>query len=573
MAHKLSNFLSELKRRKVFRVAAVYAVAGLGFIEGAELIFPRLAFPDWSVNLVLALVLAGFPVALFLAWAFQVRPDPGPQPVDQPARGPAERRDEVVEATQGVEQGAGLVSKPSVAVLPFESMSPDPEGDYFADGITEELTNALAKQMGLRVAARTSAFAFKGERLDVRDIGKRLDVSHVIEGSVRRAGPTLRITAQLIDTTDGYHLWSEQFDRDAGDVFRIQEEIAENVVQGLLEEVSGQSTPEVPATKLDAYEAFLRGRHALATFGPQPLARAIQEFENCLRIDDTYAPAYVGLAEALTNQSIGFSDHPPMEAMARAREAAHRALELDPDLPEGHLARALVLMWHDFDYEGAKLGFDRALQLNPNLADAYLWTEFYWTYVRRDLDRAVAANREAHRLSPLDPRADLRLGTVQMVFGNLEEAERILRDNLNTDPNSPVTHLGLGDTLLRLGRFDEAVGHIERAVEAAGRPTPWLGMLGGFYGAIGKEAASREILAELEERERAGYVSGFWMAMAQAGLGQHDEAFSNLDRAVEERDSNLLYLFVVPREVGLHDDPRFPGVLDRIGLGHLAEFI
>jgi serine/threonine-protein kinase len=573
VARRLSNLLSELKRRKVFRVAAVYAVAGLAFIEGAELIFPRLAFPEWTVNLVLALVLSGFPVALVLAWAFEVRPDSGPEAGDPPSRGPAEDRDEAEDLIPGGAQEASPVARPSVAVLPFESMSHDPEGDYFADGISEELTNALAKQAGLRVAARTSAFAFKGERLDVRDIGKRLDVSHVIEGSVRRAGQTLRITAQLIDTTDGYHLWSQQFDRDAGDVFRIQEEIAENVVRGLLEEVSGESAPEVPATKLDAYEAFLRGRHALATFGPQPLARAIQEFEFCLGIDDSYAPAYVGLAEALTNQSIGFSDHPPREAMARAREAANRALELDPDLPEGHLARALVLMWHDFDFEGAKLGFDRALELNPNLADAYLWTEFYWTYVRRDLDEAIAANREAHRLSPLDPRADLRLGTVQMVFGNLEDAERILRDNLETDPNSPVTHLALGDTLLRLGRFDEAISHTERAVEATGRPTPWLGMLGGFYGATGKEAASRGILAELKERERAGYVSAFWMAVAHAGLGQHDEAFSYLDRAVEERDSNLLYLFVIPRVAGLHDDPRFVGVLDRIGLGHLAEFI
>lgn len=573
MAHKLSHFLSELKRRKVFRVAAVYAVAGLGFIEGAELIFPRLAFPDWSVNLVLALVLTGFPVALVLAWAFEVRPDSGPGARDHPPLDSADRGDEVEEAIPVDAPGASPLARPSVAVLPFESMSSDSEGDYFADGITEELTNALAKQGGLRVAARTSAFAFKGERLDVRDIGNRLDVTHVIEGSVRRAGQTLRITAQLIDTTDGYHLWSEQFDRDAGDVFRIQEEIAANVVKGLLQEVAGDSAPEVSATKLDAYEAFLRGRHALASFGPQALARAIQEFETCLGIDDTYAPAYVGLAEALTNQSIGFSDHPPREAMARAREAADRALELDPGLPEGHLARALVLMWHDFDYQGAKLGFDRALELNPNLADAYLWTEFYWTYVRRDLDSAIAANRQAQRLSPLDPRSDLRLGTVHMVFGNLEEAERILRGNLEAGLNAPVTDLALGDTLLRLGRFDEATTHVEKAVQAAGRPTPWLGMLGGFYGAAGKEAASREILAELKEREKAGYVSGFWMAVAQSGLGQHDEAFSNLDRAVEERDSNLLYLFAVPRAVGLHDDPRFPRVLDRIGLGHLAEFI
>jgi hypothetical protein len=160
-----------------------------------------------------------------------------------------------------------------------------------------------------------------------------------------------------------------------------------------------------------------------------------------------------------------------------------------------------------------------------------------------------------------------------MVFGNLEAAERIHRRNRDEEPESPVTMLGLGDTLLRMGRFDEAITSVEEAVRRAGRPTPWLGMLGGFYGAVGKEEEGRGVLAELMEREKAGYVSGFWMAVTHAGLSQRDEAFEYLSQAVAERDSNLLYLFAVPRVIGLHDDPRFPGILDRIGLGHLAEFI
>jgi TolB-like protein/Tfp pilus assembly protein PilF len=571
---KRTGFWREVKRRRVLPVAAAYAVVGLGVIEGAEIIFPRLSLPDWTVTLAVALVLVGFPVALLLAWTFEVRRDSaGGVLAEKPAEPPQDGLEPGSAGEQRPRSKAQVQAAPSVAVLPFETIGAESEGDYFADGITEELTNALAKQGGLRVAARTSAFAFKGERIDVREIGARLDVSHVIEGSVRRAGQTLRITAQLINSADGYHLWSEQYDRDAGDVFRIQEEIAGNVVEGLLRKVSGESMLEVPRTKLDAYEAFLRGRQALATFGPQSVARAIEEFETCIRVDGSYAPAFVGLAEALTNQSIGFSDHPPGESMRRAKEAAARALELAPDLPEGHLAQALVLMWHEFDFDGAKAGFDRALQLSPNLADAYLWTEFYWTYVHRNLEEALRANRKAQRLSPLDPRADLRLGTLQMVLGNLEEAERIQRKNLELDPESAVTLLSLGDTLFRMGRFTEAIAFVEKAVEAAERPTPWLGMLGGFYGAAGRKAAARNVLAELKSREDGGYVSGFWMAVTLAGMGGHDQAFSSLERAVEEGDSNLLYLFAVPRALGLHDDWRFVGILDRIGLGHLAAVI
>ena len=342
MASKLLCFWKELKRRKVIRVAAVYVVAGIGFIEAADLILPRLSVPDWTVTLVVVIVLLGFPVALALAWALEVRSDSGPAPDAPAAR----------ESAAPPPPDAGR----SVAVLPFESMSSEADGDYFADGITEELTNSLAKQAGLQVAARTSAFAFKGERIDIREIGTRLNVSHIIEGSVRRSGQTLRITAQLINTADGYHIWSQQFDRDLGDVFRIQEEIAAKVVEGLRDGVPAEVRPEVPSTKLSAYDAFLRGRYALATFGPKSLALAIDEFEACIAIDDTYAPAFAGLADALTNQAIGFSDYPPEESMARADWAARRALELDPGLPEGHLSRALVCMWHDFDFEGAKAG-------------------------------------------------------------------------------------------------------------------------------------------------------------------------------------------------------------------------
>jgi serine/threonine-protein kinase len=460
-----------------------------------------------------------------------------------------------------------------VAVLPFDSLSAEPEGDYFADGISEELTNALARQKGLRVAARTSAFAFKGERLDVREIGERLDVSHVIEGSVRRSGQTLRITAQLIDTHNGYHVWSDQFDREQGDVFRIQEEIAESVVRGLLDEVPGDVAPAATTENLAAYDAFLRGRHALSAFGFDTLAQAVREFKECMALDEAFAPGHAGLAEALTNQAIGFSDRSPKESMTRARESADRALALAPQLPEAHLARGLTLMYGDFAFDEAKRSFDRALEINPNYADANYWLEFYWTYVQHDFEEAVAANERARQLSPLDPRLPLRLATVHYIFGNLKEAERIQRAILAENRENAVAHLGLGDTLLRQGDFDGAVTHVQKAVSLAGRPTPWLGILCGFYGAQGNRSAAEEIFEELESRAEAGYVSGFWMGVAHAGMGQLDQAFSSLQRAVDDRDSNLLYLIAAPGRVGLRSDPRLPEILEQIGLGHRTKFL
>jgi adenylate cyclase len=569
LASRVVLFLGELKRRKVFRVATVYVAVGLGTLGAAELVLDPLGLGLLRPYIVM-LVLLGFPVAVVLAWAYEVQPDPGTPTAashgdaQAPTATTPEGRRETRRSSPSPAGGQ------SVAVLPFDNMSDRAEEAYFADGMAEELTNALARQPGLRVAARTSAFAFRGERIDVREIASRLNVSHVIEGSVRRSGGTLRITAQLIDAANGYHLWSKTFDRDAGDVFRIQEEIAEKVVEGLRGGEPTDVRVEFPATKLSAYEAFLRGRHALAIFAPRSLTRAIDEFEACIAIDDTYAPAFAGLADALTSQSIGFSDRPAAESMPRAGKAAQRALELDPDLPEGFLARALVRMWYEFDFQAAKADFDRALRINPNFADAYLWLEFYWTYVRHQYDEALAANRKASRLSPLDSRADVRLGTLQMLFGRLEEAEASHRQALLENPEASVSLLGLGDTLFRMGRHEEGILQVEEAVRLAGRPTPWLGILAGFLGAAGDEEKAKEILAELEERREEGYVSSFWMAVALAGLGRYTEAFSSLDRAVEERDSNLLYLMAVPRSLGLRDRPEFPAILRRIGLGHLT---
>jgi tetratricopeptide (TPR) repeat protein len=230
-------------------------------------------------------------------------------------------------------------------------------------------------------------------------------------------------------------------------------------------------------------------------------------------------------------------------------------------------------MYGRWDYAGAKAGFDRALELNPNFAEAHMWEEFYWTYVEYDFERALAANRRAHGLSPLDSRILSRFGTVHYLFGRLQRAEEIFREGLAEYPNDPLLHLGLADTLVRMGRKGEPTFHVEEAVRlAGGRPHAFLGMLAGFYGIQGEEDKAMAVLEEIEGRFGPGSASGFWVGVAYGGMGRMDEAFSSLTKAVEERDSNLLYLFFVPRAAGVHEDPRFEGILKQIGLGHLMKF-
>jgi tetratricopeptide (TPR) repeat protein len=271
-------------------------------------------------------------------------------------------------------------------------------------------------------------------------------------------------------------------------------------------------------------------------------------------------------------QSIGFATRPGLEVMPRAEKAASRALELDPSLPEAHLARALTYMYGQWDYPAAKEELDRALALNPNSAEAHFWAEFYWTYTQHDFEKAIAANRRAVELSPLDTRIRGRFATVNYLFGEMETAEQALRGELAENPDHPLPHVSMADTLVRMGRFDEAVPHSEEAARLGGRAHAFLGMLGGFYGLQGNRAAAEAVLKELEDRQRAGYTPGFWMAVAYSGAGRLDDAFAALERAVVEKDSNLLYLFFSPRAAGMHDDPRFDDILKRIGLEHLLQY-
>ncbi|MGD2216024.1 MAG: tetratricopeptide repeat protein [Gemmatimonadales bacterium] len=259
--------------------------------------------------------------------------------------------------------------------------------------------------------------------------------------------------------------------------------------------------------------------------------------------------------------------------MPRARQAADRALELDPRLPGAHLTRGLVAMFYEWDHVAARSGIDRAIELSPSSANAHMWSEFYWTYVEHDYEEALAAIRRAIELDPLEPSYCERLAYVHLIFGRYDEAERLLREQLASGPITPLVHSGLADTLARKGQLDEATVQIEKCLELSGRLLTFLAVACGIYAVKGDTAKACELLAELQEHAHHAAVSELWLALAHAGLGDMDEAFAGLQRAVENRDSNLLYLAAIPRDMGLRDDPRFADILRSIDLSHLIPLL
>ena len=509
------------------------------------------------------------------------------------ARVPGDRfatAEEFAAALHRPEAPGGTNDRTSIAVLPFANLSADPENEYFSDGITEEIINAVAAIHGLRVTARTSAFQFKGKDDDVRDIGHRLGVGTVLEGSVRKAGNRVRVTAQLIDVAGGFHLWSERFDRDLEDIFAVQDEIAAAIARRLETQfrpavsprhragtqssgAAGPSTTRKPDPA--AYDAYLRGRyHRRQMFsGGDAIEQAIAGYREAIEIDPGFAPAYGALAELHVVLSIGFGTKPSGELLPEAKEAAERALALDPNLAEAHLARGLVAMYHEWDYPAAKKGIDRAIALNPSFVDAHFWAEFYYTYVERDQEQAVAANRRAVELDPLDLNISSRTTQVQIIFGQLDEAIQRLEEILRMDPQHMVSHLELADAYGRRGDAEKALAAAERALAlSGGQSIAAFGMAIAIPGAgVGKRDRARELLDELRRRAESEYVSPFWLATGHAAVGEMDRAFEYLAQAQRDRDPNLLYITAVPRQIGWREDPRYKQILREMGLGHLVD--
>ena len=474
----------------------------------------------------------------------------------------------LLEALKSFGKAAPKARQPSIAVLPFVDMSPRKDQEYFCDGIAEELINGLTQVRDLRVVARTSAFAFKGKDLDMRDIGRTLNVDTVLEGSIRQSGKRLRITAQLISVEDGYHLWSEKFDREMDDIFAIQDEIAGRIVSKLTADVGGMRSIQKSAqpSSLEAYDLYLRGRYFWNRFS---LDKAVNIFHQAIEKDPNYAPAYAALADAYAFLSIGFDILPSQDAMPKAREAAQKALGLDPTMAEAYVSLGIIATWYDWDREAAKNFFRKALQLNPNYAGAHLWIESYLTYLEGNFEEAVSELERAQELDPLNLMIKVRLGFMSYYMRDFDRCIAHFEKILDLEPNFPLGYLGLMEGLGQKGLLEEAIAAGEKAMELGGQGGTYIGPLGAYYAFAGKKEKALEHLAQLMERSKRGHVSSFWMGAIHFALDHLDEAFEWFERAYLERDSNLLYITVVPALDALRSDPRYSRLLQKMGLENM----
>jgi serine/threonine protein kinase/Flp pilus assembly protein TadD len=470
-------------------------------------------------------------------------------------------------ANSGSSSAATAVAITSVAVLPFANLSPDREDDYLAAGMTEELINALTKVEGLRVPARTSSFAFKGKNMSVRVIADSLHVGSVLEGSVRKAGNRLKVTAQLINAADGYHLWSETYERDLKDVFAVQDEIARAITGALRAKLAGPDSARMvgrPTRDLEAYTLFLRGRHLWNRRTAGDLRKAIEYYERAITRDPQFARAHAGLAEAYAVLP-EYSTVLPMSAYAKARAAATRALALDSSLAEAYNALADVQMMHDWDWTGSERTFQRAIALNPSYASAHVWYGLLLLLTGR-LDESLAEMKRAKDLDPLSPIIGTALGFVLYQLGRSDAAIEEQRRTLELDPDFARAHDRIGFALLQKGLHDEAIREAERAVQLDPGSSQYAGTLAYVLAASGERDRAVPHLRELQARARREYTSPYSLALAHLALGQRDSAFAWLDRAAQARDPLLLRWLRSPVLAPLRSDARFTRLLRQMGL-------
>lgn len=555
----------------MFRVAAVYAVVAWLTVQVASVTFPHLSLPPWTITLVIVLAATGFPLALTLAWVFDVTSEgvvrtPKSSPGGEPdggratASGPA--------AGEGGRKRAVRSDRlDSIAVLPFKNFSPDPENEYFSDGVTEEIINALVRVDGLHVVARTSVFAYKNRSGDVRQIGRELGVATILEGSVRKAENRLRITAQLVATADGYHLWSETYDRELEDVFAIQEEIARSIMETLTPQLAkARDRPLVRryTEDLEAFQLYLKGRHAWSKRVEEGLRTAVDFFERAIARDPDYARAHAGLADTYALLGIaeyGFMD--PRVVMPKAREAALRALDIDGELAEAQTSLAHIAAFFDWDPESAEQGFRRAIELDPGYAFAYHWYACLLSALGRH-EEAVEAERKAQKLEPFSAIINKNVGTVLFYAGRQKEALEEYQRALELEPHYPRTlfYLALAHDLR--SEFEEAVGWLESALAQDQSSTVMLAALGYTYALAGRRPEAEEVLTDLERRRTKRYVPAFNLALIHVGLGDLDPAMEWLEQAFEERSSWLLSLRVEPMLEPLREDLRFRKLAERV---------
>ena len=596
------NLIAELRRRKVIQVGAAYLVVAWLLIQIVATVAPQLQLPEWVPRLVTLLLMVGFPVAVVMAWVFEVTPEG----VRVDARKTGSKRmyvsaavlaaaalawyvrgdraaQEVVVAAPSAPTAAPAppatsasttaapadpVAPPptkSIAVLAFADMSPDKDSEYLSDGIAEEILNALAGVGDLQVAARTSSFYYKDRNESLRDIGKTLGVAHVLEGSVRRQGEKVRITAQLIRVADGFHRWSDTYDGDLADVFALQERIARAITDELKVVLSGgqqEQLVDVGTDNAAAYGHYLRGRYFWNRRTAANISLAIEQFRAAADADPEFAKAYSGIADCYAILPY-YASIRSDQTIAQARIFAARALALDEGLAEAHTSSAFerVTQW---DWSGAEQAFRRAIELNPRYATAHFWYARMLAGLGR-YDDALERIREAQRIEPLSRVIRDNLTQFHILRNEpaiaLVEARRLVE----LAPDYPSGHALLGRVLLLNGKPDEALIAVDRAIAMETGIRARLARIAALV-ALGRHDEAASLAREYEGQHAVGNLDAYWVANAYVDLGDDGQALAWLERAIAERSALVSGVRADTSMLRLRDDPRFRAIVARMGM-------
>jgi len=597
------SFFNELKRRNVFKVGAAYIIVGWLIMQGGEVMAPALNLPDWVNSMLAFFLILGFPVAMIFAWAFEMTPDgiKKEKNVDRSQSitdttgkklnysiigllivalvyfvwesrfqtndaAPTVTGTEIADHESGIQVESNVsaetskqqtADKNSIAVLPFINMSDDASNEYFSDGITEEVLNLLAKIPELKVTSRSSVFSFKGQNIDIPTVAEKLSVAHILEGSVRKAGNRVRITAQLIEAGSDVHMWSETYDRELNDIFAIQDEIAQKVVAVLHVQILGD-TPTIMETDAGAYTAYLQGQHFLQLESKEGRAAAHEAFNNAIEIDPNYAPAWAALGHTLRSQA-NWGDIDLITGSEAARDAAQKALELDDTLAEAWAALGRLQWVYDWDWDRAEGTIQTALMNGPHNVSAIM-TAANIAKTLGHYQQAIELANKAVDLDPLNSTMLTDLGVSYEEAGQYDNSIESYERVLNLYPDHPVTHGRISIVKVFQGRAEEALIDLQ---EEPLKVTQSLAGAYAFY-ALGREAEATRALDYMIETQH--HTMAFQIAGIYAFQGKPDLSFEWLEKSYEQRDGGITHILGDESFKSIYNDARWEPYLLKLGL-------
>ena len=576
------NFFAELKRRNVYKVAVAYAVVAWLLIQIATQVFPFFDIPNWSVRLVVVLLVAGFPIALLIAWAFELTPQglkrtevADAQPT--PARNHAWIYVVAVAALGSIGlfflgrsiarsgQSAPEANPNSIAVLPFDNLSGDPDNVYFTEGVQDEILTRLAKVTAFKVISRTSTQRFKSSPDDLPQIARQLGVRNILEGSVQRAAGLVRVNVQLINAASEAHLWANSYDRKTTDIFGVESEIAQSVADTLAARLTGAEKHALtarPTESSTAHDLYLRGRFFWSKRNAAGFQKALGYFEQAVQADPNYAAAYSGMADCYLLLPL-YGGGAPVELYPKAIAMAQKAIALDPELAEPHASLGLVHALFDFDFPASVREFERAIQLNPNYATAHQWFGDSALPSLGQFDRANAEMKRALELDPLSVIINDDVGSTYWITGRYADAVAQLRKTIEMDPGNYYVHRDLGQALEGAGDRPGAIAEYEKAVRLDDDPYP-LALLGAAQAKAGQRDTALDILRRLEETAKKRYLPDYAFALLHLALGEKDEALRWLESSYAQHQPEIDWIRVDPDLRPLHGDPRFEALAEKI---------